>query len=978
MSDSPELNTDDLQDRLVDQMLGELVGKQTPPDLTDRVLVAADASRPIDGQVEFAARLASRRSTGRIFMVAASVALLLTAAVVAGLQTHWFGLRKPKVFVATAWVRIEEEKPYIAYRLDKEPEESKQSKLIDLTTMGRAKHAPRLSVGTETEPSGVVVGTQGIPPEFLQSDGIEYFDRLAAQASPAYAGQPSAESGTLHEYMPTQPHKSDPPEFAAETINHPLSALRNRIADSELRRELLEAQQEAERDVIERDRAEGKDVADQVAKVHRMEGQIANHRTKETLLKDRMFRQLKDQARADEKQAEVNLQKSELAREMHVYNVITNRVARMRTESRAPARVAPLKEATPEDATAAVSVADPKSEQAPKRGRRSQFVETQTALIRSPLVLERVAAQPEIAALPEIQAAKNPVGWLASRLSVRKTDNDDVFRIQFAGSTPEVAAQITNAVVEAYFKVQAVDEVYRTQRVLELLEEERARRQVRIAQLQANLVNLNAEKEGAGGDRYEPIIDIPFIEPKGEAALSTFSIDVDTASYANVRQYLMQQGVLPPPAAVRVEELVNYFDYDYAGPTDETPFASHVEVAGCPWKQGHRLVRVALKGKEVAADDDRPSNLVFLIDVSGSMNDPVKLPLLKDGMKLLAQQVKNNDRVSIVVYAGQEGLALESTPGSQREQIRAVLDDLQPGGSTNGEGGIRLAYKIARDNFLAEGVNRVILCTDGDFNVGVSDTESLKQIVAQQAKSGVFLTVLGFGRGNLNDAMMETISNRGNGNYYYIDSQAEARKVFVDQLRGTLVTIAKDVKIQIEFNPNHVKAYRLIGYENRIMAAEDFNDDKKDAGEIGAGHTVTAFYEIVSADTPAQRPQVDALKYQPNASQERAEPAGDEQAIEAELLTLKLRYKDPDGETSKLLEFPVVDRGGRFARASRDFQFGAAVASFGMVLRGSAHRGDATFDAVREIAANALGEDSHGYRAEFLQLVERARKLSGK
>ena len=471
---------------------------------------------------------------------------------------------------------------------------------------------------------------------------------------------------------------------------------------------------------------------------------------------------------------------------------------------------------------------------------------------------------------------------------------------------------------------------------------------------------------GRAGDQYLRLVENPFRAVK-DHPLSTFSIDVDTASYANVRRFLLQENQLPPPDAVRIEELVNYFDYDYSGPTDDVPFASHIEVAGCPWAPEHRLVRIALKGYELDTSQRPKSNLVFLLDVSGSMSSNDKLPLLQQGMKLLAGQLTENDRVAIVVYAGSEGLVLPSTPGDQRAKVLDAIDRLKSGGSTNGGAGIELAYKTAQQHFIKDGVNRVILCTDGDFNVGTTSTGALERMVEEKAKSGVFLSVLGFGRGNLNDAMMETISNKGNGNYAYIDGITEAQKVLVEQMGGTLVTIAKDVKIQVEFNPTQVEAYRLIGYENRILAAEDFNDDKKDAGEIGAGHTVTALYELVPAGGKVELPDVDPLRYQTAPSANQNEQVSDE------LLTLKLRYKQPDGDTSQLLEFPTTDSGSPFAKATADFQFAAAVASFGMLLRGSAHQGISTYDAVQEIAESAKGPDKHGYRAEFIEMVKRAK-----
>ena len=454
---------------------------------------------------------------------------------------------------------------------------------------------------------------------------------------------------------------------------------------------------------------------------------------------------------------------------------------------------------------------------------------------------------------------------------------------------------------------------------------------------------------GFSGDKHVPITENPFRRVKDEP-LSTFSIDVDTASYSKVRMYLLEHGMLPRPDAVRIEELINYFPYHYDPPADETPFAARVEVAECPWAPAHRLVRVGIKGKEVKRDQRPASNLVFLLDVSGSMDQPNKLPLLKRGMKMLVNELGENDRVAIAVYAGAAGMVLNSTPGDQKQVILDALERLQAGGSTNGGAGIQLAYQTALDHFIRGGVNRVILCTDGDFNVGVTGTDQLVRVAEQNAKTGVFLSVLGFGMGNHNDAMLEQISDKGNGNYAFIDTDAEARKVLVEQMSGTLVTIAKDVKIQVEFNPAQVGAYRLIGYENRILATEDFNDDKKDAGEIGAGHTVTALYELMPAGAGAEtgRPAVDELRYQ-----NQGQPAA--AAASGELLTVKIRYKQPDGDTSTKLSFPVTDEGKRFGQASQDFRFAAAVASFGMLLRNSQHKGNATYAGVLEIAGEVRG-----------------------
>lgn len=477
---------------------------------------------------------------------------------------------------------------------------------------------------------------------------------------------------------------------------------------------------------------------------------------------------------------------------------------------------------------------------------------------------------------------------------------------------------------------------------------------------------------GFGGDNFAAITENDFRLVK-DSPLSTFSIDVDTASYAKVRMYLMQHNTMPRPDAVRIEELINYFTYDYQPPKDDVPFASHVEIATCPWQPEHRLVRVGIKGKEIANEQRPTSNLVFLLDVSGSMNRANKLPLLKRGMKMLVDQLGENDRVAIAVYAGAAGLVLPPTSGEDKAVIMDALDRLHAGGSTNGGEGIRLAYQTALDNFVKGGVNRVILCTDGDFNVGTTGTDELVRMAEDNAKTGVFLSVLGFGMGNHNDSMLEQISNKGNGNYAFVDTDAEARKVLVDQMSGTLVTIAKDVKIQIEFNPLEVAAYRLIGYENRVLAAQDFNDDKKDAGEIGAGHTVTALYEIVpaGAQSPVAATAVDDLRYQKSTR-----PSAD--AKSGELMLLKLRYKQPDEDQSSLLEFPIVDQGQKFGQASKDFRFAAAVASFGMLLRDSQYKGNATYAGVLETATESCSDDPRGYRGEFLQMVERAKSLTGR
>ena len=474
-------------------------------------------------------------------------------------------------------------------------------------------------------------------------------------------------------------------------------------------------------------------------------------------------------------------------------------------------------------------------------------------------------------------------------------------------------------------------------------------------------------REPFNTERYQPIFENPFLTAQ-QSPLSTFSIDVDTASYANVRRFLNGRS-LPPPDAVRIEEMVNYFSYDYPLPDESQPFSVNVETAECPWNADHLLTRIGLQGYEIDIEDRPPANLVFLIDVSGSMNSPNKLPLLKDALRMLVEQLPESDWVAMVVYAGASGLVLDSTSCENKGDILTALERLRPGGSTNGEAGIELAYTIAEQNFIEGGINRVILATDGDFNVGVSNQGDLTRLITEKAVTGVFLSALGFGMGNYQDATLETLADKGNGNYAYIDTLDEAQKVLVDQLGGTLMTIAKDVKIQIEFNPNQVAAYRLIGYENRMLAARDFNDDTKDAGEIGAGHTVTALYEIVPAGLQVDLPSVDPLKYQDVT-------APSDRADNGELMTVKLRYKEPAGDTSKLIEMPVTDEGTSLADASDDFAFAAAVASFGMLLRHSAHVGEYTFADVVELAESGFGEDSFGYREEFVQLVERAKELS--
>ena len=483
-------------------------------------------------------------------------------------------------------------------------------------------------------------------------------------------------------------------------------------------------------------------------------------------------------------------------------------------------------------------------------------------------------------------------------------------------------------------------------------------------------------------EAYDRIHENRFLAARDQP-LSTFSVDVDTASYANLRR-ILRGGRLPPKGAVRIEEMINYFSYDYAPPRGSTPFSVHVDGAPAPWKPAHRLVRIGLKGRVVDAQARPASNLVFLIDVSGSMSSASKLGLLKRALALLCKRLDERDSVAIVVYAGAAGAVLSPTRGDQRQQIAQALKRLRAGGSTNGGAGIRLAYRLARAHYVKGGVNRVILATDGDFNVGTTSRSELVRLVERQAKSGVYLTILGFGMGNYQDATLEQLSNKGNGNYAYIDSLREARKVLVEGMAGTLMTIAKDVKIQVEFNPARVAAYRLIGYENRMLRKEDFNDDKKDAGDIGAGHTVTALYEIVprGAQTDVVTPRVDALRYQrrpaPGARGRESDKRG--AGSRGELLFVKLRYKQPEGDTSRLLTVPVKDTAlaKSFDDASVGLKLAASVGAFGMLLRDSKHKGTARYaDLLRWAApAAARARDPRGRRAELLSLIRLADRLA--
>ena len=466
---------------------------------------------------------------------------------------------------------------------------------------------------------------------------------------------------------------------------------------------------------------------------------------------------------------------------------------------------------------------------------------------------------------------------------------------------------------------------------------------------------------------YDNIVENKFLSPLQEP-LSTFSIDVDEAAYSNVRRYL-QEGSLPPAGAVRIEEMINYFEYDYTAPQGEDPFSVYTEIAACPWNPKHQLIHIGLKGKEIATDNLPASNFVFLIDVSGSMDEPNKLPLVKESLKMLVDQLREKDKLAIVVYAGNAGLALPSTKGSDKARIKEAINNLEAGGSTAGGEGILQAYKVAKENIIKDGNNRVVLATDGDFNVGVSSDDELVRLIEKERESGVYLSVLGFGMGNYKDNKMQQLADKGNGNHSYIDNSNEARKVLVNEFGSTLFTIAKDVKIQIEFNPAKVQAYRLIGYENRMLAAEDFNDDKKDAGELGSGHTVTALYEVIPVGVEDRFTRtVDSLKYQSNKKALSGSNS-------TEIMTVKLRYKEPDEAASHLLAVAVNEARESLENTSGNFRFSAAVAEFGLLLRNSEFKSNSNFQQVLSLATSSIGGDPNGYRKEFIELVKASTSL---
>ncbi|SDD81198.1 Ca-activated chloride channel family protein [Dyadobacter soli] len=478
----------------------------------------------------------------------------------------------------------------------------------------------------------------------------------------------------------------------------------------------------------------------------------------------------------------------------------------------------------------------------------------------------------------------------------------------------------------------------------------------------------NVMQMSVPSESYKPINENGFLSV-GQQPVTTFSVDVDRAAYSNVRRFL-NNGQMPPEDAVRIEEMINYFDYDYPQPAGEHPVAITAETTDSPWNAGLKLVHIGLQAKTVSTENLPASNLVFLIDVSGSMNDANKLPLLKQAFKLLVDQLRAEDKIALVAYAGSAGVVLPPTPGNEKKTIKDALDKLEAGGSTAGGEGIELAYDIAKKHFLPKGNNRVILATDGDFNVGISNESELQKLIEEKRKAGIFLSVMGFGMGNYKDSQVETLADKGNGNYAYIDNIQEARKEFVQEFGGTLFTIAKDVKIQIEFNPVHVQAYRLIGYENRALRTDEFSDDKKDAGDMGSGHTVTAIYEIVPRGiTTSFIGKADPLKYQTNS-----EPAANSSD---EMMTVKVRYKKPDSEKSVLFDMPVKATTVPFEKCSENLRFASSVAEFGLLLRNSEYKGSATYNDVIIRARGAFGKDEEGYRSEFVQLVKVALSLDG-
>ena len=490
-------------------------------------------------------------------------------------------------------------------------------------------------------------------------------------------------------------------------------------------------------------------------------------------------------------------------------------------------------------------------------------------------------------------------------------------------------------------------------------------------------------KPQPAGDEFEKFTENPYTRPS-DAPRSTLSADVDTASFALVRRFLMQENMLPPANAVRIEEMVNYFDYHYAGPKDEHPFAAHVEIASAPWAPKHRLVRIGVKAKHLEAHQRPQANLIFLIDVSGSMRSQDKLPLLKQSLNKLVEALDGDDRIAIVTYSGRTELALPSTPVGQKQKILEAIGQLRASGSTNGGAGIQLAYKTAKENFIRGGVNRVIMTTDGDFNVGITDREKLNELIAEKRRTGVYLSVLGFGLGNLKDATMKNLAKRGNGNYAYIDRWEEGRKVLVEEAGSTLVPVAKDVKFDVEFNPAAVGSYRLIGYEKRQLAAQDFNDDAKDAGEVGSGHTVTVLYEVVPVGVQPPVPPVDPLRYAKKPAGEPKPKIELEEKHNNELLFVRIRYKKPEAEKSVKIAFPVQDSGTKYAESTDDFKVAVTTAGLGLMLRDSKYKGDLTYDKLLKMAETVVDArkeaeaESPSHRRELIKMIRQAKMLQNR
>ncbi|WP_289053065.1 vWA domain-containing protein [Carboxylicivirga marina] len=610
-------------------------------------------------------------------------------------------------------------------------------------------------------------------------------------------------------------------------------------------------------------------------------------------------------------------------------------------------------------------------------------IEAQTRTVTGVITDEQGSAIPGVSIISRI-TNQSAISDVHGKYAIKVSGNNDVLRFAFIGmKAVEVKVEYKSKVdVTMEADVCEMEEVvvvgYGVQRKMSISgavsgvkirgNKSRKRRDKAQNSQVAYLSPPNYVHE-CSNENYATISENGYKEAVKQP-LSTFSVDVDRASYANVRRFL-NNGQLPPHDAVRIEEMINYFDYDYREPDGDHPFGVKSEMAECPWNDEHYLLKVGLKGQEIDKDNLPPSNLVFLIDVSGSMSSYNKLPLLKSSFRLLVNELRPEDYVSMVVYAGAAGVVLEPTSGENKQEILAALDKLESGGSTAGGAGLKRAYELAKKNYQKHANNRIILATDGDFNVGFRSNEAMEDLVAKERDSGIYMTVLGFGMGNYKDDRMEVIANKGNGNYAYIDNLQEAQKILVSEFGGTLFTIAKDVKFQIEFNPAKVLGYRLIGYENRLLNDEDFNDDSKDAGEIGAGHTVTALYEIIpvgARDGKKWVKKVDKLKYQ-----QTHEP---KLSLSDEWLTLKLRYKKPDAKESVLITQTLKGKMKTYKNASEDFRFAASVAGFGMLLRESPYMGDINYKRISDMASLSKGKDEEGYKAEMLRLINIAESLN--